>query len=230
MVAMKRRTASRLREALEQDIVTGRIAPGQKLDEVTLASRFGVSRTPIREALLELSMSGLVDLRPRRSAVVASLGPGRLFEMFEVMAELEGMCGRLAARRIRDDERKALADACDACARAAERGDTDDYYYENERFHHLIYEICGNAFLAEEAGKLHRRLKPYRRLQLKVRNRMHASLAEHQAIVDALCAGDSAAAEARLKAHITVQGERFSDLVASLPRVHDDGAARIAAG
>lgn len=219
MSFMTERTATRLLDALEQDIVIGRIAPGQKLDEVTLAERFGVSRTPIREALFELSASGLVELRPRRSAVVASLGPNRLFEMFEVMAELEGMCGRLAARRLTDARRDALVEACEACARAAGKGDVDDYYYENERFHHRIYDSCGNSFLAEEAVKLHRRLKPYRRLQLRVRNRMQASLAEHWTIIEALSAGDSAAAETRLKAHIAVQGERFSDLIASLPQL-----------
>ncbi|WP_436638102.1 GntR family transcriptional regulator [Microbaculum sp. FT89] len=213
---MSERTASRLRDTLEQDIATGALAPGTRLDETALAERFGVSRTPIREALLELAGSGLVEHRPRRGAVVARIGAGRLFEMFEVMAELEGMCGRLAARRITDRQRADLADAGKACAEAASGGDTDAYYYENEQFHYAIYAACGNGFLAEEARRLHRRLKPYRRLQLRVHDRMKTSLAEHEAIVEAILSGDPDRAEALLKAHVVVQGERFSDLVASL--------------
>src|SRR3546814_18041549 len=89
-----------LAERLEEDIVSGRFAPGERLDEVSLATSFGVSRTPVREVLQRLASSGLVELRPRRGAIVAQISIGRLVEMFEVMAELEGMCGRLAARRM----------------------------------------------------------------------------------------------------------------------------------
>jgi DNA-binding GntR family transcriptional regulator len=223
---MSERTAVRLRDTIEQEIATGELPPGTRLDETVLAERFGVSRTPIREALLELAASGLVEHRPRRGAVVAQASPGRLFEMFEVMAELEGMCGRLATRRISDWQRKALSDACKACAKAAAGGDTDAYYYQNERFHYAIYSACGNSFLTEEAQRLHRRLKPYRRLQLRVHNRMLTSLAEHEAIVEAILAGDAEAAETLLKAHIVVQGERFSDLVANLSKLEEVAEAR----
>ena len=117
------RHATRLRAQLEEEIVTGKLPPGTRLDEVSLANRFGVSRTPIREALFELSSTGLIETRPRRGAVVANVGPGRLVEMFEVMAELESMCGRLATRRMSDAERNALEEAHLACERAAETGD-----------------------------------------------------------------------------------------------------------
>lgn len=215
------RSADLVREALEQDVVTGRLVPGRRLDEVKLAQRFGVSRTPIREALHELAAEGLLELWPRRGAIVARPGPERLVQMFEVMAELEGMCGRLAARRSGPEAQAMLVAACDACAAAAREGDPDAYYYENELFHQLIQESSGNAFLAEESRRLSRRLRPYRRLQLRVRNRMAASLAEHEGIVAAIGAGDANAAEALLKAHVIVQGERFSDLIASLPKLHE---------
>ncbi|MEC9483862.1 MAG: GntR family transcriptional regulator, partial [Halomonas sp.] len=140
----------------------------------------------------------------------------RLIEMFEVMAELEGMCGRLAARRITPGELSNLRDALQRCERAAFSGDTDDYYYENESFHNCIYAASHNAFLADEARQLKMRLKPYRRLQLKVRHRMQSSLEEHQRIVSAIEAGDTEAAEQALRSHVLVQGERFSDLVASV--------------
>ena len=92
--------ADKLREQLEQDIITGVFKPGDRLDEVSLAKRFSISRTPIRETLQRLASSGLVERRPRRGVFVRTLSLQELVEMFEVMAELEGMCGRLAARRI----------------------------------------------------------------------------------------------------------------------------------
>ena len=212
-VAMRR--ADGLRDQLEQEIVTGALRPGERLDEQSLAARFGVSRTPIREALMQLASAGLIELQPRRGAFVASLSLKEVIERFEVMAALEGACGALAARRINDTERQALLDAHQACAQRATSGDADAYYYLNERFHHVLYEACHNAYLGEQARQLHDRLKPYRRLQLRARSRITSSMAEHQAIVDAVLAGDSARAEQVLKEHILIQGERLTDFIAS---------------
>ena len=94
--------AIQIKQALEQEIVVGQLPPGKRLDEVQLAERFQVSRTPIREALQLLAANGLVQRFPRRGAFVTEIGIDSLIEMFEVMAELEGMCGRLAARRMND--------------------------------------------------------------------------------------------------------------------------------
>jgi len=209
---MKR--SDRLREQIEEQIATGRLAPGSALDELTLAERFGVSRTPVREALIQLAAEGLIEIRPRRGAVVMALGPTRLLEMFEVMAELEAMCARQAARRMTEPERQVLLAAHHECEAA--RGDTDAYFYANERFHGAIYAGSHNGFLAEQTAQLQRRLRPYRRLQLRVRNRMANSFAEHESVVQALLAGDGAAAAEALRGHVSVQGERFGDLVASL--------------
>lgn len=213
---MSDRIADRLRDQLEQDIVTGVHAPGDRLDEVRLAERFNVSRTPIREAFQQLAASGLLELRPRRGAFVRSASISEIIEMFEVMAELEGMCGRLAARRISTEQTLALKEAMAACAAAVEGGDTDAYYYENECFHHVIYRACGNRFLTAQATTLHRRLKPYRRLQLRVRGRMRQSLIEHQKIVEAIIGEEPDVAESLLKDHVIIQGEGFNDLVAGL--------------
>jgi DNA-binding GntR family transcriptional regulator len=209
------RTADTLRDQLEQDIVTQALPPGTRLDEQSLATRFGVSRTPIREALMQLATAGLVTMQPRRGAFVACLSLREIIERFEVMAVLEGACGALAARRITDEERKELLDAHSACAEEASDGDADAYYYANERFHHLIYAAAHNAFLIEQARQLHDRLKPYRRLQLRARSRVATSLAEHQGIVDAVLAGEGLKAEQLLKEHVLIQGERLTDFIAS---------------
>ena len=209
------RRADALRDRLEQDIVTGALRPGERLDEQSLAARFGVSRTPIREALMQLATAGLIELQPRRGAFVASLSLKEVIERFEVMAALEGACAALAARRITEDERQALLEAHDACAQQAPGGDADTYYYANERFHEVIYAACHNTYLAEQARQLHDRLKPFRRLQLRARSRVATSLTEHQAIVDAILAGESSRAEQVLRDHILIQGERLTDFIAS---------------
>lgn len=212
-------TGTRLRDAIENEIVSGALPPGTRLDETVLAERYGVSRTPIREALMQLANSGLVEIRPRRGAIVAEVGLDRLVEMFEVMGELEGMAGRLAARRITAADIAALDEALEACRHAAAATDHDGYYYENERFHFALYNASHNSFLIEQCMAMNRRLKPYRRLQLRVRNRLGTSLAEHEGIVAALKAQDTDAAERLARGHVVIQGERFSDLIATIGKV-----------
>jgi DNA-binding GntR family transcriptional regulator len=209
--------SQRLRQEIENGIVTGGFPLGARLDEVSLAERFGVSRTPIREALQQLASAGLVEISPRRGAFVATPGPGRLFEMFEVMAELEAMCGRLAARRANGAAVADILAAHHACLDVVD--DPDAYYERNERFHQTIYAASGNGFLAEQSLALQKRLRPYRRLQLRVGARTRKSFSEHEDIVQALQAHDPAAASDALRAHVTVQGERFADLVASLAQL-----------
>lgn len=209
----------RLRDELEDDIVNGRLLPGDQLDPTVLAARFGVSRTPIREAIQSLTTSGLVEVQPKRGTFVAEASLSDVTEMFEVMAELEGMCGRLAARRITTEQVADLQKALGHCETAAKKNDSDEYYYENERFHVCIYAASGNEFLGSESRRLHDRLKPYRRLQLRVQDRIQQSLQEHGGIVEAIASGDTVRAEQRMREHVLVQGERFSDLAANMKRL-----------
>ena len=213
-----------LREAIEEMIAVGELSPGQHLDETELATRFGVSRTPIRETLIQLASMGLVVIRPRRGAIVAELGPQQLVEMFEVMSELEATCGRLAARRMTPQEQQVLLDAHRACRDACDAQEPDDYYYKNELFHEAIYAGSHNQFLIEQARNLYRRLRPYRRLQLRVRNRLGHSYAEHDGVVNAIIEGDGELAARLLRDHVMIQGQRFADLMASLPQLSRQAA------
>jgi len=208
--------AQRLRQRIEDEIVSGELALGSRLDENQLAARFGVSRTPIREALLQLAATGLVQTKPRRGAIVSAPEPHLLLAMFEAMAEIEAACGRLAARRLVPEDAEALQAALAGCKAAMAKADTESYYAENYVFHTVVYRASRNAFLAEQALSLHRRLAPYRRLQLRVRQRLPQSLAEHEAIVAAIVAGNEAGAAEALRSHVIVQGDRFTDLVAGL--------------
>ena len=213
---MGRRHADAIVEGLEEMILDGSFADGERLDEATLGARFGTSRTPVREAVQRLAQSGLVELLPRRGAFVRQPGPVELLEMFEVMAEIEAACARLAAARIGDAALEELGAANRACRGAVEAGDADAYYRANETFHHILYRESGNRFLEGEALRLHRRLRPFRRLQLRLRGRMPQSMAEHEGIVDALADGRAEDAAGRMRAHVAVQGEKFQYLMASL--------------
>jgi DNA-binding GntR family transcriptional regulator len=205
-----------LKQHLEDAIVSGEYAPGAHLDELGLAEKFGVSRTPIREALAQLGAEGLIEIRPRRGAFVSTPSPRRLLEMFETMAELEAACGRFAAMRLTDEDDAALNRAHEGCITAAQAPNPDAYYAENRLFHEAIYRASRNSFLAEQAFALHKRLSSYRRIQLRARNRLTASLAEHEGVLEALRAGDADKAATRLRAHILVQGERFTDMMRAL--------------
>ncbi len=213
---MTERTADRIRETLEQAILTGEFTDGARLDEVRLCTRFGVSRTPVREALHQLTASGLLEMKPRRGAFVRMPGFVEVVEMFEVMGELESMCGRLAANRISDAQLQAFSLACESCEEAEAAGDSDAYYRENETFHQVLYEASGNRFLQSQALQLQKRLQPFRRLQLRVRGRIRQSLDEHRQILKAVEDGDGEAAGLLLRQHVTVQGEKFFDLMRGL--------------
>jgi len=206
----------RIRNALENAIVEGKYPPGARLDPEALEQEFDVSRTPIREALHQLEASGLVRVVPKRGTFVTEWSASELAERFEVMAEIEATCGRLAARRITEAELAAFEHVHEECRRLCEAGEVEAYYARNSDFHHCIYRATHNDFLEQEAARLHAMLQPYRRMQLKVRNRMMRSFAEHDAVVARIRAGDDEGAAEALRSHVIVQGDRFHDLIAAL--------------
>ena len=220
---MDRLPSAKIRDSLEQRIVEGELGNGKRLDETELSSFYGVSRTPVREALQRLAESGLAEHLPRRGTFVRSPSLSQLVEMFEVMAELECMAIRLAARRATSNDIDALEKDNETCRAAVAANDTKKYYEINARLHGRIYQMSGNSFLANEARRLHDRLRPFRRLQLRVRGRMEESMAEHDIILAALRDGDADRAMETMKKHITIVGVRFNDLVSSFNRIMGDG-------
>lgn len=213
---MEKHSTVNIVNLLEQMIFDGTFADGDRLDEVRLAKQFGVSRTPLREALQRLASSGLVALIPRRGAFVRQPGPLELLNMFEVMAELEAVCSRLATQRISEVAINELKQANAGCKAALKAQDPDLYYAENEKFHTTLYRESGNSFLEQESLKLQKRLSPFRRQQLRLRGRMSQSLKEHESIISALISGDSNLAANATREHVAVQGERFHSLIANL--------------
>ena len=219
---MDRLPSAKIRDSLELRIVEGELGNGKRLDETELSSFYGVSRTPVREALQRLAESGLADHLPRRGTFVRSPSLSQLVEMFEVMAELECMAIRLAARRATSNDIDALEKDNETCRAAVAANDTKKYYEVNARLHGRIYQMSRNSFLAIEARRLHDRLRPFRRLQLRVRGRMEESMAEHDIILAALRDGDADRAMETMKKHITIVGVRFNDLVSSFNHIMGD--------
>lgn len=205
-------------EELEHMIVIGEFSDGERLDEIKIAERFGVSRTPVREAFQKLERFGLVQHLPRRGVFVRHPSTVELLEMFEVMAELEAVCAKLTAVRLTDEGLKALKEANKTCQDAVLQDDVEGYYRANEAFHHIIYKQSGNSFLEGEASRLHKRLKPYRKMQLHLRGRMKQSMREHENIVTALADGNVELAGQALKSHVGVQGEKFHHFMASMKK------------
>lgn len=203
----------RIREALEDAIVEGEFKPGQRLDPTRIAQDFDCSRTPVREALQALERSGLVQVRPKQGTFVVELSIAELAERFEVMAELEGMSARLAARTITRESLAELFEVLEECERFAAEDDSDGYYEANARFHGILYDSSGNSFLQQQMYWLRRSLQPYRRIQLKVPNRMRRSLAEHRAIARAVADGAAIDAEDLARQHVQVQVAEFGQLV-----------------
>ncbi|GMG85508.1 GntR family transcriptional regulator [Paralimibaculum aggregatum] len=198
---------------LEHDIVTGVLLPGQKLDERGLAERFGSSRTPVREAIRILVARGLVATVANRGAEVAQIAVTEIVEMFEVMAELEGMCAGLAARRMSAEELTDLERFHARCLEYVESVDPDAYYDANVTFHDAIYMGSHNSYLEGQTRFLRRRLSPYRRIQLHQARRISDSYAEHGRILQAIRDRDPDRASAEMKGHVNVQGQSLSDVV-----------------
>jgi DNA-binding GntR family transcriptional regulator len=206
----RRRTlADELRLQLADEIVRGLISPGAALDETELARRFGVSRTPVREAIRQLDASGLVEVRPHRGAVVARPSEERLIGMFEAMAELEALCAGLAAERMTATERSAL-EAVHEELRALLHGSDPQHYHEvNEAFHATIYAGAHNSYLAEMTHATRKRVQPFRRAQFRNLGRLAKSHLEHDRVVVAILRGDRAGAAAAMRLHIVKVREEY---------------------
>ena len=212
-------TVDHLVRAIADEIVSGRLAPGARLDESSLAQRYEVSRTPVREALGQLGAIGFIDRRPNRGAVVAILTDGHLNSMFEAMTELEAICARLSAERMTTGERHEFDAMHQAAARLVHHGDEETYAVHNIEFHTRLYDGAHNAHIHELVSLTRSRLAPFRRAQFRIPGRLAKSWDEHDAIVTAVLRGDAAGAEAAARAHVAIVSDASSEFVHGVRQV-----------
>jgi DNA-binding GntR family transcriptional regulator len=199
-----RTLAERSYEYLRNEIVRNRLRPGAVLNEVTLAAELGVSRGPVREAIRQLAAEGLVETRPRRSAVVSTLSPVEFLEAYQVREALEVLAVRLAVSRIEERELGDLNRLTDAMAQAADRQDLSAFFEANTRFHSLLVECSGNQRLIATYRMLSDEMGRFQVPSLNLRGSLRRSVEEHEGIVRALRQRDGERAMKLVSEHIRV--------------------------
>lgn len=201
---------------IEKLIVNGSMVPGQRLDEMVLAKKYGVSRTPVREAIRALIAIGLVQNTGKQGSQVAKLSISMLIEMFELMAVLEGMCAQLAARRATKNELFEMQKTHELLEKTFEKGTHKEFYNVNLQFHDLLYNASHTQYLAEETLRLRRRLSPYRMRVTFQPGRMNSTLEEHNKILIAIKKGESELAKNEAISHLRLIGNDLEDFIASV--------------
>lgn len=202
-----------VRQRLSDDIAEGTLWPGMPLDENEIAARYGVSRTPLREAIRDLAAIGLVETRPHKSAVVSRPSAKLLGEMFDVMAELEALCAAKAAKSMHPAERNGLVSIHELMSQVVRDNDLDSYRAINEQFHAAIYAGSHNAYLVEITLQTRRRLSPFRRAQFLLPGRLSRSFLEHEAILTAILQADAVTAAEAMRNHISTVQETYEQLL-----------------
>jgi DNA-binding GntR family transcriptional regulator len=205
--------------AILDRIDAGTLNPGDPIDEAELVASFGVSRTPVREALLKLEAMGLVRRHPRKGASLFRPTLEEFLAILEVHARLEGQAAGLAARRLSASGAEALEAAVAACeAHAAAKGETepDAYYQLNLRFHAAVAEAAGNPFLLDMIKTNARKLLAYYRARYRYRGVIAASAREHREIARLIAAREAEAAEAAMARHVHFDQVTAMDLLAAL--------------
>ena len=216
--------SDKIRAALEAEISSGQLVAGARIDEQALMERFEVSRTPAREALLQLVSAGLVTTLPRQGAVVATLSVAEHVAMLEVLTELEGLAARLSARRMPAAQRRQLQEAQQGCRDAAQRDDPAAYDQANARFHETIYDGSLNAVLARQLRAMRVRMRHPRSTLFDRPGRIRTSLVEHEAVLQAILSGDEDAADRGMTGHISSGGNVYADAIASMPSTRPEAA------
>lgn len=201
-------------------IDSGIYKPGDRLVEAELAERFGVSRTPVREALQRLETQSMLS-RDGRSLIVASLDHNQLAELYVVRSELEGLAARLAAKHATPEEVKVLNDMVEADR--THLNDPAALSRANRRFHKQIHLASHNRYLVQQLDLVHRSMALLATTSLAAEGRGSAALAEHAAIVKAIAAGDGIAAQEALRAHISKAFETRLKLDADSGHDFEDG-------
>lgn len=218
------RKSIEIAEALEQAILSGEFAAGEVLNEPELAQRFDVSRTPVREALLNLSASGIVDLQRGKGAVVVGISLDTLFEAYEVLANSLGFAGALAAERMTPLERAGLRNLVEDMKANTDEAHRERYIDLDEKLHDAILDGAKNAILARQVHACKRRMSAVRTLSMRSHKTVSHIIPEIERVVEAIEARDGPAARAALEAHIGLRGDGAQRLMAHWRKLNSNAA------
>lgn len=205
--------AERAYEEMKRRIIEGAIPSGYPLLESELAEEMGISRTPVREALVRLKQEGLVTAIRHRGIFVSTLRPSDMEEVYEMIEGLESMAVKLAAERATPEDILRMEEAVAAQEVALAQGDLMAWIVADEAFHASVVEAARNRYIREAIEKVNGRLHRVRRLTIRARQRLPASTEAHKATVEAIRAGDGELAR-KINQHHRAEARR--DLLAIL--------------
>lgn len=205
-------------ERLRQRIFAHELTPGTWIDEQKLAEQYGISRTPLREALKVLASEGLVELKPRRGCYVTEISRQDLDDIFPLMAMLEGRCAAEAVNRATPADIATLKEIHERLEGAARDGRIDAFFEANQEFHKKIQELSGNRWLLSVIQDLRKVLKLSRLHSLSLEGRLQRSLDEHRLIMAALAAGNTVNAEKLMHDHLLSGREALAKMDAAPPK------------
>ncbi len=215
--ARRKHSANEIRSVLQSEIETGHIPPGAPLDERALAERFGVSRTPVREALQQLAALELVRIAPRHGVFASRLSIPQLRAQLELLCELEAITAKLAARRMSPEERMALQDSATECEDAARADDAQAFLRANTAFHKRIYRGSHNEQLVDTILSIRRLVQRYRPRIFTTPAARNRALVEHRRVCEAIVSGDEDAAHAAMLAHAPSGSTGFAEFLSTMP-------------
>lgn len=215
----KMKVSDQIRQRIEEAITTGELLPGDAIDDLALANLHKVSRTPVREALLQLQVQGLVHNTPRSGYTVAKMDLKQLLSLWELLAELEGVAVRLACERMTNTEIRALSKLHTQSKKAVEKNDLDAWQTWNLKFHDLIYLGVRNMHLRQEVMRLRFRTGVYRRHAFDSLGDLRASYMQHEKIVKAIQARSASSASVFMADHMRPgrDSKSLNDFIMSLP-------------
>lgn len=220
---MKRKSIE-IADALQTAIISGEFAAGEVLNEMDLAKRFASSRTPVREALLSLSASGLIELQRGKGAIAIGISLDTLFEAYEVLANSLGFACALAAQRMTPLQRADLQNIVQEM-RQYVGADTRDRYIElDERLHEAILNGAKNGILARQVRACKQRISAVRHMSMRSQKTMKLIVPELERVVHAVASGDAAAARDALQEHVNLRGDAAQKLMAHWKDINKSAA------
>ena len=210
--------SSAIYRQLEDMILSGKIKPGERINESRLASALQVSRAPIREACRQLEKHGMVEVFANRGTFVRSIQPREVEELYDIRAALEALAGERAAERVTPKARKELRTHFAAMERCAKAGSVADYYAANAQFHSTLIRMSGNQSLSGIYDSICKQVQLFRRTSLALPGRLRVSLGQHQEILAAVLAGDGNRAGLLLRDHVLDAGRALVSALAGTKR------------
>lgn len=214
------KASDKIRAGIETAIKEGELLPGESIGEAELAQQYQVSRTPVREALIQLQAQGMVTSLPRGGMIVAKMDLQQLLALWELLAELEGVAVRLACQRMSAKELDTLVQLHEQSGKHAEADDMAGWQQSNLKFHDLIYRATRNSYLRVEVMRIRTRTGYYRRHAFGALGQIRSSFEQHQRVVDAFLKGDQEAAVAAMVQHMrpAADAKGLTDFIVNLPK------------